>query len=95
MKVTRTKNSTSIEFDLSKPPSLVSVVRSELDNLIAYRDDGRIPSPELLRDIRLYEYILRQPDPDTAARKYFETRHRDNGPPVDRSLVLQILGWEI
>lgn len=33
-------------------------IESQRDMLIGYRDDGRVPSQDLLDDIAAYEYIL-------------------------------------
>ena len=69
----------------------VGLIISQLDLLRSYRDDGRVPSQELLDDIKAYECIVGSSDVKGRAEKYFEIRN------AERSLrprhVARKLGW--
>lgn len=71
--------------------SALGFIEIGYEQLCHFRDDGRVPSPELLADIEAYESILKSADPAGAAETYFEAKR------ADRSLrprqVAQSLGW--
>lgn len=65
-----------------------------LDQLKGYR--GTTPHPEELEwEIRLYEWILSQPNPEEKADQYGKARHPGSGAPRSKRLCVKELGWEI
>jgi hypothetical protein len=70
-------------------------IRVSLEQLKSYR--GKSPKPDELEwEIRLYEFILAQPDPDLAADLYFKRRNHGHGlPPLRKRDVARKLGWEV
>lgn len=52
----------------------LALIRDQHKLLCLYRDDGRIPSKELLEDITAYEAIMQAPDPEEFAKRYFEKK---------------------
>lgn len=49
----------------------LSLIKDQYELLLAFRDDGRVPSQELLEDIQVYDYIINNEDPNAAASSYF------------------------
>jgi hypothetical protein len=76
----------------------VGLIQSQLLMLQDYRDDGRVPSEQLLWEIRLYEYMLAQPDQEKTIRQYMDTRTKIRGTvPLEKEKreTVKILGWTI
>ncbi len=70
------------------------LIRVALEQLRAYR--ATTPNPvELEWEIRLYEFILAQPNAEEAAAAYQKTRHRGGGSPLPKREVAARLGWRI
>ena len=52
----------------------LALIKDQHQVLCAFRDDGRVPTRELIDDIRAYESILMSEDPGARANQYFEER---------------------
>lgn len=72
-------------------------IESQLDLLNFYKNDGRVPSADLLWEIKLYEFILNQADKEEAAKRYFDARVTFEPEFSRRSKreVAEFLGWVI
>lgn len=66
-----------------------------LRQLQMFRDDGRVPSEDLLWEIRLYEWILAQPDAVEKTRQYGAGRLNPKGAPTPKREVVAKLGWDV
>lgn len=78
-------------YDISKVRDALDIVRVGYTQLCSYREDGRIPSPELLEDIAAYEAILNHSDPLARAKEYF--RARDEMGLVRPRVIAKERGW--
>jgi hypothetical protein len=54
-----------------------NIIRVSRDTLCAYRDDGRVSSDWLLKDIEAYDKILTSKDPERRAAKFFEEKRKN------------------
>lgn len=85
---------TNVEMDGKKyGDGLAAIIGVSLDQLRGYRGVSLHPE-ELEWEIRLYEFILAQPDSDKAARDYFEARRR-GGRLLTKREAAQKLGWKV
>lgn len=74
----------------------VPLIKDQLEMLKAYRDDGRKPSPHLLGDIKVYEYILEHPQAADMAELYMKLadKRRSAGDfKFHKMDVARELGW--
>lgn len=82
--------------DISSP---LATIADQYKMLCEYRDDGRIPSPLLLQDIAVYEFILKHDNPERAAASYLEminaVREERKSLGVQKIEIARRLGWEI
>jgi hypothetical protein len=88
----------TFHFDLKSKTFFTDAVKEGLEQLKSYLVNHTSNSPrELVWEIRLYEWILAQPDAEAKAEKYFVTRHAGThgGPPWPKRYVVEKLGWEI
>jgi len=69
----------------------IAVVRDQHRLLCAMRDDGRVPSQELLDDIAAYASIINARDPEHRADEYFEAV--DVTPRPRPRQVARAKGW--
>ena len=73
---------------------LLGMVHVGLEQLKSYR--GKAPKPDELEwEIRLYEWILKQPNPEATADAYFKARHSDACLYRSKRETVRGLGWEI
>lgn len=77
----------------------LALIRDQHKLLCAYRDDGRVPSEQLLEDIRIYEYILKAPNAKELASQYMkkadQLREERKTLYVRKIVVARLLGWEV
>lgn len=73
---------------------LTGMIEVALAQLESYRMTTSKPD-QLDWEIRLYQYILSQPDPESAARAYLTTRASGKGGQKPKRQVVEELGWEI
>lgn len=73
-----------------------ALIKSQLAMLERYRDDGRIPSEHLLRDIATYKFMLDQKNSDKLIREYmtYKNKARDRGEHLKNYQVADALGWK-
>ncbi|MGZ3773003.1 MAG: hypothetical protein ACXVCY_04455 [Pseudobdellovibrionaceae bacterium] len=80
-------------------PGKASIIKDQLNLLNHYKNDGRVPSQHLLDDIAVYEFILKQDDPEKYANDYLAEAHRlrtlRNSNSIKKMDVAKSLGWEI
>lgn len=77
-----------------KGHGVIGMVQVFLEQLKGYR--GRSPNPEELEwEIRLYEWILEQPDAEAKADAYFKARHSDSCLYRSKRETVRALGWVI
>lgn len=91
MKVTNHDVGIQHELDFH---DLTTLIRGQLAVLKGYRDDGRVPTEHLLKDIATYEFILS--DPAQAAQRtavYMKTKKDQN--IRYNYQVAEYLGWKI
>ncbi len=73
------------------------LIKDQLRLLVHYRDDGRIPSEELLSDIKVYEYIIQHPQAETKASEYMkmasDMREEQKTISIRKIEVAKRLGW--
>lgn len=81
------------------PNTSRACVEDQLKLLMKMRRDGRKPTRELLNDIKVYKFILKQSDPETAAHAYLEMadamRDQYKVISVSKMEVARRLGWRI
>jgi len=65
-------------FDTNSKTIDCDIIRSGLEQLTQYSQDGRNVSKLLLEDIMGYEWLLAQEDPDAACRRYLEFKDKNN-----------------
>lgn len=77
----------------------ISTIRDQLAMLNKMRRDGRRPSRQLIDDIKVYKFILKQEDAEAAAAAYLtkstELRDKYKTISVDKMLIARELGWVI
>ncbi len=74
---------------------MLATIHTGLQQLEHFKKIGCSNQPdELDWEIKLYKYILAQPDPEKAARAYQDARYSDKKFRNKRAAV-KILGWEI
>lgn len=95
-KMTCTNFDTGITHDVD-PEKMSTLIRGQLSVLEGYALDGRTPSEHLLKDIRTYQYILRQPDPDKTTSEYLTKKNEMlvAGKRIANYAVAEALGWKI
>jgi hypothetical protein len=69
----------------------IGVIKVGHWQLCHMRDDGRIPTVELIDDIAAYESILNSEDAPARARTYLELRHQDRSRRPRE--IARLLGW--
>ncbi len=85
---------TQFEVNLNSPTFHQDVIRQAIEQLMSMRNTTS--KRELLEwEIRVYRWILRQPDPEGTAMKYFAKRQEMGGIMSDKAEVIKALGWEI
>lgn len=80
------------------PNTNIDLIRDQLRLLRAMRDKGR-PTLHLLRDIKVYEYIVHGADPEALASAYLdkaeEMRRETGSILVSKSDIAKALGWQV
>lgn len=56
--------------------SKAELIMDQLELLLRFKNDGRRPSEHLLQDIRIYQFILNQKDPEQFATDYLNEMNR-------------------
>lgn len=83
----------------SMPNTSLAVIQDQLKLLMSMRRDGRKPTKELLNDIKVYKFILKQADPEAAAYDYLSMadsmRDQYKVISVSKMEVARRLGWRI
>lgn len=83
--------------DIGPKPS--DLIKDQLKLLEHFKNDGRIPSKELLQDIAVYKYILKSDEPDKFTDLYLNEsqRLRDKRKTINipKLEVANNLGWEL
>lgn len=82
---------TEFEINLNSPTFLTDTIRLGIEQLMSMRNRTS-KRAELEWEIRLYRYILRQNDPEAAAREYFTARKEN---VVSKREVVKILKWKV
>lgn len=83
------------EFTVDLSKGEAEIVRMLIRQLEKCRKSTPQPS-ELEWEIRLYEYILSQPDPDETARQYMNARDKlGTGRMLPKRDVVVALGWDV
>ena len=74
-----------------------NVIRNGLNQLIAQQKNQFVTDKrDLDWEIKLYEWILKQPDPEDKASAYLKARHQGRpGSMVNKRIVVKDLGWVI
>lgn len=87
---------TTMDIIRIKNPTAIDTIKIGLDQLKRYEKNynGRKTVQELRWEIRLYEWILAQPDAGEKAKQYLSVRLADVVPMEKREVVKQ-LGWVI
>jgi len=73
------------------------LIKNQLDLLIGYRDDGRIPSKKLLDDIDAYRWLLDFEDVEVKILEYFKVKRKileTESLLVTSSAVCRKIGWK-
>jgi hypothetical protein len=89
----------SLEMHLSngrivRGNGLTGMIEVALAQLESYRATTSKPD-QLDWEIRLYQFILSQSDPESAARAYLTARASGKSGQKPKRLVVQELGWKI
>jgi hypothetical protein len=74
----------------------LGLIENQHGYLLRLRDDGRIPSQELLDDIACYDMILKSPDPERMAHEYLDFKlglFNTYGERVPVREAFRRLGW--
>lgn len=75
----------------------LAMIKDQLRLLESFRDDGRVPSKELLEDIKVYEYIIQHPQAEQKATEYADAmdaeRTRTKSFGVSKIMIAKKLGW--
>jgi hypothetical protein len=77
--------------------SALGPIRAGLNQLIDIKRRGSSPNPkELAWEIRLYEWILNQPDAESKAAMYLKRRMPIGTPDIiPKRRVVESLGWNV
>jgi hypothetical protein len=74
----------------------LSTINTGLQQLEHFKKVGCSPKPkELEWEIKLYKWILAQPDSRQKADEYLKARHRGSGGLYSKREAVRILGWVI
>jgi hypothetical protein len=74
---------------------LVGIIKNQLDYLVFLSKDGRVPTQHLLKDIAVYEFILRQENALELTKDYFKKKREFKDWTVVKNYeVADILGWK-
>lgn len=71
---------------------LLGVIRDNQRYLLQRRNSGRVPTQELLDDIRAYDYILRSEEAEQLAIQYYDRARRMDPRPRPRDIA-RAMGW--
>ena len=73
------------------------MVKDELDRLKSERDSGLVPTQALLDNIKVLEFILSSPDPESYASRFYQMarflKEETTAFLVTKSKVADKLGW--
>lgn len=84
----------NISFNLNSPTYFSDVIVQTREQLISYRKKTKHPE-ELEWEIRVYDFILTQPNPNIAAEKYFKARTTHGNFLLAKRMAVKKLGWDI
>ena len=84
----------SFTFNLNSPTFHADAIRQALEQLMSLRNSTK-KRAELEWEIRVYRWILHQPDPEATALQYFEARDTGTMIPADKREAIARLGWSI
>jgi hypothetical protein len=84
----------STSFDLNSSTFYSDSIKEFIRQLEFLRSTTGQPE-ELEWELRLYNWILAQPDAETKAETYLKLRTKNGFPPVPKRDVVRQLGWSI